>query len=49
MSIYYAIPNRISELIIRAGLGMEETAGLLGVNARTVRRHINGGGKISTN
>ena len=49
ISIHYAILNRISELIIRAGLGMEENAGLLGVNARTVRRHINGEGKIPTN
>ena len=31
-----------SELMNRAGLGIEEAAGLLGVNARTVRRYING-------
>ena len=30
------------ELMIRAGLGIEETAGLLGVSPRTVRRYIKG-------
>ncbi len=34
--------SEFSELMTRAGLGIEEAAGLLGVNARTVRRYING-------
>ena len=34
--------NAFSELMTRAGLGIEEAAGLLGVNPRTVRRYING-------
>ncbi len=37
--------NEFSELMTRAGLGIGEAAELLGVNARTVRRHINGEGK----
>ncbi len=31
-----------ADLMTRAGLGIHETAGLLGVNERTVRRYING-------
>ena len=34
--------NEFSELMTRAGLGIEEAAGLLGVNSRTVRRYLNG-------
>ena len=34
--------TEFSELMTRAGLGIEEVAGLLGVSARTVRRYING-------
>ena len=34
--------NEFSQLMTRAGLGIDEAAGLLGVNARTVRRYING-------
>ena len=34
--------NEFSELMTRAGLGIDEAAGLLGVNSRTVRRYING-------
>ena len=34
--------TEFSELMTRAGLGIEEAAGLLGVNSRTVRRYING-------
>ena len=34
--------TEFSELVARAGLGIEETAGLLGVSSRTVRRYING-------
>ena len=34
-----------SELMTRAGLGIEEAAGFLGVNPRTVRRYINGEGR----
>ena len=34
--------NEFSELMTRAGLGIEEAAGLLGVNSRTVRRYIKG-------
>ncbi len=37
--------NEFSGLMTRAGLGIDETAGLLGVNSRTVRRYINGEGK----
>lgn len=37
--------NEFSKLMTRAGLGIEEAAGLLGVNSRTVRRYINGEGK----
>ena len=34
-----------AELMTRAGLGIQEAAGLLGVNDRTVRRYINGEAK----
>ena len=34
--------NEFSELMTRAGLGIDEAAGLLGVNSRTVRRYVNG-------
>ncbi len=34
--------NEFSALMTRAGLGMEETASLLDISARTVRRHIRG-------
>ena len=34
--------NEFSRLMTRTGLGIEEAAGLLGVNPRTVRRYING-------
>ena len=34
--------NEFSQLMTRTGLGIKETAGLLGVNSRTVRRYING-------
>ena len=34
--------NEFSELMTRAGLGLDEAAGLLGVNSRTVRRYVNG-------
>jgi len=37
--------GEFSELMTRAGLGIQEAAGLLGVNARTVRRYLNGEGK----
>ena len=37
--------SEFSELMTRAGLGIGEAAELLGVNARTVRRYINGEGK----
>jgi len=37
--------NEFSGLMTRAGLKIEEAAGLLGVNARTVRRYINGESK----
>ena len=37
--------TEFSELMTRAGLGIGEAAVLLGVNARTVRRYINGEGK----
>ena len=37
--------SEFSELMTRAGLGIGETAELLGVNARTVRRYINGEAK----
>lgn len=32
--------SEFSDLMTRAGLGIEEAAGLLGVNSRTVRRYI---------
>ena len=34
--------NEFAELMTRAGLGISEAAGLLGVHGRTVRRYING-------
>ena len=34
--------NEFSELMTRAGLGMEEAAKLLGISSRTVRRHVRG-------
>ena len=34
--------NEFSELMTRAGLGMEEAATLLGISSRTVRRHVRG-------
>ena len=37
--------NEFSELMTRAGLGLDEAAGLLDVNSRTVRRYINGEAK----
>ncbi len=37
--------SEFSELITRAKLGIGEAAGLLGINARTVRRYMNGEGK----
>ena len=37
--------TEFAELMIRAGLGIQEAAGLLGVNDRTVRRYINGEAK----
>ena len=37
--------NEFSALMTRAGLRIEEAAGLLGVNSRTVRRYINGEAK----
>ena len=36
------VSNEFSELMTRAGLGIKEAAGLLGVNSRTVRRYIKG-------
>ena len=37
--------NEFSELMTRAGLGLDEAAGLLDVHSRTVRRYINGEAK----
>ena len=37
--------TEFADLMTRAGLGIQETAGLLGVNDRTVRRYINGEAK----
>jgi len=37
--------NEFSELMTRSGLRVGEAARLLGVNSRTVRRHMNGEGK----
>ena len=37
--------SEFSELMARAGLGIKETAELLRVNPRTVRRYVNGEGK----
>ena len=37
--------TEFSDLMTRAGLGLEEAADLLGVSTRTVRRYINGEGK----
>ena len=37
--------TEFAELMTRAGLGIQEAAGLLGVNDRTVRRYINGEAK----
>ena len=34
--------NEFSELMTRAGLGMEEAAKLLGISSRTVHRHVSG-------
>ena len=36
------VANEFSSLMTRAGLSIEETAGLLGVTSRTVRRHLEG-------
>ncbi len=35
-------PTEFSELMTRAGLGMAETASLLDISPRTVRRHLRG-------
>ena len=40
--MYASGSNEFSQLMTRAGLGIDEAAGLLGVNSRTVRRYING-------
>jgi len=37
--------TEFAELMDRAGLGIKEAAELLGINERTVRRHMNGEGK----
>ena len=37
--------TEFSSLMTRAGLGLAETAGLLGVHERTVRRHMKGQAK----
>lgn len=37
--------NEFSDLMTRTGLGIEEAAGVLDVNSRTVRRYINGEGR----
>ena len=34
--------GKFSELLTRAGLGVDEASGLLGISSRTVRRYING-------
>jgi len=38
-------PNEFSELMTRAGLGIENAAELLDINPRTVRRYVKGEGK----
>ena len=38
-------PTEFADLMTRAGLGIDEAAGLLDVNGRTVRRYINGEAK----
>ncbi len=38
-------PTEFSDLMDRAGLGIEEAAGLLGVSDRTIRRHMRGEAK----
>ena len=37
--------GEFADLMTRAGLGIQEAAGVLGVNERTVRRHLNGEAK----